>query len=289
MPQSHHHPIQSALLDCCQSLTEQSIIIACSGGVDSIVLLDELARLRDEQLITQSLRVIYIHHGISQNADSWQAFVESACADRQLEFLAIKVTLEVGEGLEDSARRARYAAFAQQATKNSVVFTAHHQDDQVETFLLALKRGAGVKGLGAMQSQTTLTTAHGKVTIVRPLLSISRQQIEQRAKALSLTWIEDESNADNRFDRNFIRNQVLPLLSVRWPSFNQTVSRSAEHCQQTQQLIDEVAKQDLTGCIDGDVRLKVDALLLLSEQRRNLVFRQFLKRSPITTAKSSCT
>ncbi|WP_448564387.1 tRNA lysidine(34) synthetase TilS [Thalassotalea ganghwensis] len=276
MPHVPRHPIQQQLIDQCRQLSCQTIIIACSGGVDSMVLLDELARLKCAGEITQALSVIYINHGISENASHWQAFVKQQCLQRDLAYQAISVFLPDGKGLEDSARQARYAAFAQHSPQGSVVFTAHHQDDQVETLLLALKRGAGVKGLGAMQARSRLSTVDGEVDIVRPLLSISRQQIELRAQALGLSWIEDESNADNRFDRNFIRNQVLPSINQRWPSFSQTATRSIEHCQQAQQLIEEVAEQDLAQCRENDVQLNIETLLTLSDARRNFVLRQFL-------------
>ena len=149
--------------------------------------------------------------------------------------------MEGKQGLEANARQARYQAIQSHIRANEVLVTAHHQDDQVETFLLALKRGSGIKGLGAMQAVSFLQ----KIPIFRPLLAISKQEILDYAQQRELVWIEDESNQRDDFDRNFLRNQVLPLLNQRWAQFNPMVARASRHCAEQQLLIEELLAEEL--------------------------------------------
>jgi tRNA(Ile)-lysidine synthase len=163
------------------------------------------------------------------------------------------------------------------ANDGDLIVTGHHSDDQTETFLLALKRGSGLKGLSAMQKEMTL----GQQLLVRPLLCFSRADIEDYAKQHQLSWIEDESNIDERFDRNFLRHQVLPVLNERWPSFNKTVARSAEHCCEAQQLLDELAQQDLVKSQISKNILDTSELLTLNQARFNNTLRYFLSKHNI--------
>ena len=272
--------IQQTLTDRLQGYSTHALIIACSGGVDSIVLLHEISALVNIQKITNEVTVCYVDHGLSDNAKTWHNFVKTQCEQLGLVFIGKQVHLnkEANQSLEAQARNARYNALKEVSGENGVVITAHHQDDQVETFLLALKRGAGIKGLGAMASYTTLHTARGKLAIVRPLLAVSRQEIEKRAQQLKLTWIEDESNTDQQFDRNFLRQAVVPLLSQRWSGINKAVARTAGHCQDAQQLLDEVASADLQQCLTATNGLSISQLLSLSASRFNYVIRYYLEQ-----------
>ena len=150
--------------------------------------------------------------------------------------------------------------------------TGHHLNDQAETFLLALKRGAGLKGLSAMSTDSTLAQHR----LVRPLLSVSRSDIVSYAEQQALQWIEDESNSDEHYDRNFLRHQVLPTLDGRWPSINKTIARSAQHCFEAQQLLDELAEQDLADCQLSENTLSVEKLTSSSQPRLKNLLRYFL-------------
>lgn len=256
----------------------KTIVLAYSGGVDSQVLLHALATLKRRQVVNDPIKVIHVNHGLSTNADTWQKFTSQQANKYGFDYQCIQVNLRnTGkQGIEAAAREARYNAIYNNSPNNSVVVTAHHQDDQLETMLLALKRGAGVQGLAAMQQQRQLFV--DKI-LLRPLLAISRTDIESYAHANELPWVEDESNDDQRFDRNFLRQSIIPLLQKRWPHINQTVSRSAKHCQQAQQLLDELAENDFEHVKIDHKILSVPDLMALSEPRLKNVMRYFIHRN----------
>lgn len=218
---------------------QNAFLIGLSGGVDSVVLLTLFSQLRSTYEL--NLRAIHIHHGLSPNADHWATFCEKLCEEHQIPLAIKKVQVTGKEGVEGNARTARYQAIAQHLCPNEVFTTAHHLDDQAETFFLALKRGSGVKGLAAMQA----VSSWQKMPLFRPLLNIPKEKILHYAQQSALHWIEDESNADNQFDRNFLRQRVLPLLNQRWQHFNQMVGRAAQHCAQQQQLLTELLEEEL--------------------------------------------
>ncbi|PKI14693.1 tRNA lysidine(34) synthetase TilS [Colwellia sp. 12G3] len=250
------------------------LIIAYSGGIDSQVLLHALTQLKQHQLISNDITVCHVNHGLSDNATSWQEFAKTECAKHSVDLVikCVNVQTKAQQSLEELARDARYYALKTLRDNKSIVLTGHHSDDQSETFLLALKRGAGLKGLSAMSVQTQL----GQHLLVRPLLSVSRQEIETYAKTHQLSWVEDESNLDTCYDRNFIRQQIMPLLRERWPSINNTINRSASHCLAGQELLDELAEQDLVICKASSTSLYTQALKVLSPARFNNVIRFFL-------------
>ncbi len=250
------------------------LIIAYSGGIDSQVLLHALVQLKQNKLISNEITVCHVNHGLSDNAECWQKLAEQECTKLSVNLVVKRVNLQskAQQSLEALARDARYNALKTLRDKKSIVLTGHHSDDQSETFLLALKRGAGLKGLSAMSVQTPL----GQHLLVRPLLSVSRQEIEDYAKTHLLSWVEDESNLDTCFDRNFIRQEIIPLLRERWPSINNTINRSASHCLAGQELLDELGEQDLTVCKAGETSLYIHALMALSPARFNNLIRFFM-------------
>lgn len=222
----------------------QHFLLAFSGGVDSMVLLHLLAQLPIQ------LRAIHIHHGLSPNADHWATFCEQQCKRLEIPFILQKVSVDGENGMEASARTARYQAIQMHKFAEEVVITAHHLDDQAETFFLALKRGCGLKGLGGMQ-----TTSHWQnMPLFRPLLEVSKSEILSYAKQQQLAWVEDESNLSNTYERNFLRNAVLPQLNQRWQHFNQMVGRACQHLTNQQQLLDELLGEQLAMYSDTDSR-----------------------------------
>ncbi|WP_440874005.1 tRNA lysidine(34) synthetase TilS [Thalassotalea sp. PLHSN55] len=269
--------IESTLSSFCQQLAQQHIAIAYSGGVDSQVLLHALAKLKTQNKISHSISVYHINHGLSDNAHLWQMFAQQQSQKLGLPIKCIKVDIDLqsNQSLEALARDARYQALQSHVEASSAIVTGHHLDDQAETFILALKRGSGLKGLSAMKSHSLL----GKHNLMRPLLTVSRGDIVEYAQEHQLEWIEDESNLDHRFDRNFLRHQVMPLLTERWPSMTRTISRAARHCQQGQTLLDELAQEDLNLCYhqaSGEPSLVIEHLTTLSKARFNNLLRYFL-------------
>ncbi|MCE9678178.1 tRNA lysidine(34) synthetase TilS [Shewanella sp. AS1] len=213
------------------------LVLAYSGGVDSQVLAAGLAEFAKAHSEFNYL-LVHVHHGLSDNADQWQGHCETMAAQYGLPIRVKRVEVKTGArmSLEANAREARYQALSQELTPGDLLLTAHHQDDQLETLLLALKRGLGPKGLAAMGKVQPFAE---QAYLVRPLLEVPRPEIEAYAKAQGITHIEDESNQDDRFDRNFLRLEIIPALKARWPAIAQTASRSAQLCAEQQALIDE--------------------------------------------------
>jgi len=267
-------PLQSAIRHSLENHSNTEIIVAYSGGVDSQALLHALVQLKQNKLISNSITVCHVNHGLSENALYWQGFAEQECAKLSVKLVAIAVNIQAKaqESLEALARDARYEALKSLGGNKSLVVTGHHSDDQTETFLLALKRGSGLKGLSAMAVESQL----GQHLLVRPLLNISRQEIVNYAKAYQLDWVEDESNTDTSFDRNFIRQTVMPLLRERWPGISKTINRSASHCSAGQELLDELAEEDLSQIKTSSTSLSISDLKKLSAARFDNLIRYFL-------------
>ena len=266
--------IESTLLAFFSNADQKPIVVAYSGGVDSQVLLAALSTLKQQNKLANPITVCHVHHGLSINADDWQQFAVQQCQQFSLPLVVHKLRLEKQpqQSLEAIARDARYQHLVKTSTEPAFIVTGHHLNDQTETFLLALKRGSGLKGLSAMASHSRLA----QHTLIRPLLEIDRKDIVNYAEQKNLSWIEDESNQDQAFDRNFIRHSIVPELVQRWPSFNKTLSRSASHCQDAQLLLDELAEQDLTQCLISNSVLNIEQLQALSQVRFNHLIRYFL-------------
>ena len=206
-----------------------AVCVGFSGGVDSAVLLDLLAR------DGRDVRALHVHHGLSPNADAWARFCERFCKARgvPLDVERVSVRRDKGEGLEAAARAARYAAYAKR--REPYVALAHHLDDQVETVLLQLMRGTGLKGVAAMPLARTLPGSN--VTLLRPLLAVSRASILDYARRAGLEWIDDESNAAITQDRNYLRHEIAPKLDLRFPAWRESVARFARHAAQAEALL----------------------------------------------------
>jgi tRNA(Ile)-lysidine synthase len=197
-----------------------------SGGIDSVVLLHVLKTLQPKHGF--ALSALHVHHGLSPNADRWAKFCRAYCSslDVPLAVRRVKVSRSK-EGLEAAARRARYAAFAKSAA--DFIALAHHLDDQAETVLMNLLRGAGVRGASGMPARSTLGAMRGRKQLLRPLLGLSRKTIEAYAGAHRLEWIHDESNADESLTRNFVRRRLGPVLEERFPRWKESLARAARH------------------------------------------------------------
>lgn len=264
-----------------QKLTNaKALWVAFSGGLDSHVLLDLLVRAVANMPDFQ-IGALHIHHGISCFADAWAAHCEKICLDYRLPFKVLYVNGKVADGSspEAVAREARFAAFShffdQNAGQNQALLLAHHETDQAETILLRLLRGSGPLGLGGIRSKALL----GKGELIRPLLEISKEAIISYAKQKKLNWIEDDSNQNTRFDRNFLRREIMPLLNARWPHAVRSFNRAGELCFEAAMASEAIAAEDLETVkgLAAD-SLSVSSLLALERFRRWGVIRCWLQR-----------
>lgn len=240
--------------------------------MDSVVLLHLLHFIAPR--FQWRLSALHVHHGISPNADAWAEFCIKLCAqyDIPLQIERVDITsLRDDHGVEAAARKLRHKAFLNQVC--DFVVLAHHADDQAETLLLQLLRGAGVKGVSAMSALRPAN--HQMHTTVRPLLGVSREQLCSYAVENGLSWIEDESNADVRYPRNFLRHRILPELRSCFPGYRETLARSAHHFAEAAQLMDELAQLDASQAFVGET-LSIDSLRALSHARAKNLLRYFL-------------
>ncbi len=247
-----------------------SILLGLSGGVDSVVLLHLLHQLALRYF--WNLSALHVHHGISPHADAWAAFCTDLCARLGIPFQVEHVDIAPlrEHGIEAAARKLRHAAFDRQPV--DFIALAHHQDDQAETLLLQLLRGAGVRGASAMP---VIRQRANHPTQLRPLLDVARSELLAYAQQYALQWVEDESNADDIYPRNFLRHRVLPLLEQRFPAHRETLARSARHFAEAGELLDQLAQQDAQDALH-DGGLEVARLQALSIPRAKNLLRYFL-------------
>jgi tRNA(Ile)-lysidine synthase len=269
------------------------LVAGLSGGIDSVVLLDMLRRAATR--IRFELVALHVNHQINPRAAQWARFCRAYCKQLRVALTVVKVTVPRGASLEAAARNARYAAFA--ALPADFVVLAHNLDDQAETVLLQLLRGAGVKGVSAMpvlrigdrglriekntKSKSVLSPQSSILNpaILRPLLDIPRSEIASYALSRKLKWIEDDSNADVDFDRNFLRHRVLPVIAERYPAYRKTLSRAGRHFAEAAGLLDEMARSDAQFIANG---LKIAPLRKLAAPRAKNAIRFFLGAHGVT-------
>lgn len=246
-----------------------SLCVALSGGVDSIALLAAMVEVR-RSFRHLRLRAVHVHHGLHPNADGWLRHCKRVAAGLHvpLSTVRVQVSRERGTSLEAAAREARYDAFAKVLGRDEVLLTAHHEDDQLETVLLQLMRGAGVAGLAAMPE----ITRFGAGWLARPLLTRNRAELEAWVRSRGLAWVDDDTNANEQFDRNYLRRRVLPLIRNRWPGAARAVSRSARHAAEAKRLLDSLGRADVERAAVGS-GLSVQRLRALDPDRRRNAIR----------------
>ena len=261
-----------------QLTTKRCFLVAYSGGVDSHVLLHYMSQLK-QYFPEYVLRAVHIHHHLSPHADAWALHCQQVCDALGIELIVrhidVKVHMQKGDSVEAVARKYRYQTFSELLKEKECLLTAHHQDDQAETMLLQLFRGAGLPGLSAMPA----TKAFASSEHVRPLLSTTREAILTYAHENKLQWIEDESNQNTKYSRNYIRHQLLPEIAAHWPGVLKTLCRSAEHCAQANDLLVDIAKEDVEAIKRKNNALSVTSLLLLSKAREVNALRYWLTQS----------
>ena len=253
---------------------ENNIFVAYSGGIDSHVLLHALAQLR-QTFPKLKLTAVHVHHGLFQAANDWVQHCRQVCDELKvgLQIINVKVKCSAGLSVEEQARIARYQALTKLLQAGDLLITAHHADDQAETCLLQFLRGAGIKGLASMP--VMISFAQG--FLARPFLSISRQDLLEYAQKNNLSWIEDDSNHNLKFTRNFLRYTIMPEFKKRWPNINKTIMRVAKNCAEANELLQELAKQDIEE-LKGSVKntLAIAKLQKLSLARQKNVLREWL-------------
>lgn len=249
------------------------LLVGYSGGLDSHVLLHALAQLGVDG--GWPARAIHIHHGLHADADRWAEHCARTCAALGIVLEVETVTIAgiAEHGLEEAARRARYAAFARHLRAGEVLLTAHQRDDQAETVLLQLLRGTGVRGIAAMPA--CVPFAGG--SLARPLLHWSRNALADYARVEQLRYIDDPSNTDSDLARNYLRAEIMPRLTARWPEAAEQLARSARHSLEAVALFDEIAALDLKACGNPAGELRIECLVPLSLPRRSNLLRFWLR------------
>lgn len=250
------------------------LLVAYSGGMDSHVLLHGLIAIRDE--LSAEIHALHVNHGLQSHAQQWAEQCIEFCGENDISVTVLKIdaSSEKGESPEAAARLSRYQAISELMQEGDILLTAHHSDDQAETVLLQLLRGSGPSGLSAMP----MINGFGPGFHARPLIAYSRTDLAEYANQNQLKWVEDFSNSDISFDRNFLRHEVIPLLKQRWPSMDKTLSRSASHCAEAQQLINDAARIDLENTeIDANNSISINALSALPPPRARAVIRTWVK------------
>lgn len=246
------------------------IFIGYSGGVDSHVLLHACSAI---EKLKPKITAVYIHHGLQQEADNWAIHCEKTAKNLGVEFSIFRVDAHSkhGESPEEAARNARYDVLRNLLSENDVLLIAQHQEDQLETVLLQLFRGSGLKGLAGMPQNMVF----GKGKLLRPLLNVSKEEITVYALKHQLLWVDDPSNQSTIYDRNFLRCEIIPKLKQRWQSLDKTVSRTAVHCAQAQNLISEMAQTELNTVLNEDNSLHIPSLLTYSQTKQQLILREW--------------
>lgn len=265
-------------------------VIAYSGGLDSTVMLHALVASRDEHQTT--LTAVHIDHGLHNDSAAWSQHCKAIADSFEVEFVDLKVDVDVdsGEGTEGAARRARYDAFRSFVCAGDWLLSAHHKDDQAETLLLNLMRGSGPAGLAGIGEIQPLAAGW----LVRPLLSSSRSDLQVYATEHELDWIDDPSNEDRQFDRNYLRHEVLPRLEARWPDVASRLKRSAVLAGEASQLLDQLADADFRTLGGRPDRLALKRLQELPPERQRNVLRYVVRElglpsPPATTLHSFTT
>ena len=258
-------------------------IVAYSGGLDSHVLLQALAT-EGEQLGDVTLVAVYVNHGLSPNSNLWAEHCAEQCEELGVKFQQVKVDASPveGESPEAVAREVRYQAFADLMKEGDCLLTAHHQDDQAETLLIQLLRGAGPRGLAAMPVLTEFASGWH----ARPMLGVSRSELEAYSKDHGLSWVDDESNFDTGYDRNFLRHKILPLLKKRFPAAAATISRTSQLCAEAADLLANSARSEYQSIDLGENRLSANVLYDLGELCARNVLHQWFRdhKFPTPTA-----
>ena len=284
--------IHAVVSDCLQSRLElnsekhasrNKLVLGYSGGLDSRVLLQVLHELNNLYSMEYDLIAIHVNHGLQKDAKDWQQHCQQTAENLGIGFFyeTVKIDTDTSDSIEELARNARYEVFARYLDKGDVLCLAHHQEDQAETFMLRLLRGSGSLGLSSMQ----VSSLRDKNIVLRPMLNLSKKLLTTYAHEHNLQWVEDPSNLDLDYDRNYLRHKIMPLLEQRWESVSQRFSRSAELNAEASKLLDVLADQDMAlvcktiddAPLTKNQKLEITGLKNLENDRRLNVIRYWLR------------
>ncbi|ARC54864.1 hypothetical protein AOQ88_01210 [Candidatus Riesia sp. GBBU] len=283
MDKNNKNLINCVLPFLCNS---SKILVGFSGGMDSSVLLHVLSNIRRKIFPKIRIRAIHINHHMSKNSDLWEKKCKKFCLDYKINFFSFDINLcktYKSHGLESYMRKERYKIFLKTLLPNEILFTAHHLNDQVETFFLALKRGSGPKGLSSMPMSHVFGNGH----FVRPFLYKNRLELISYARKNSLYWIEDENNCNDRYDRSFLRVKLIPLIVSRWPYILKSILRSSIICSEQEKLIREILEKKFNKITTKNGSIKIDELSKISEIKRNIILRiWFYKKNLLMPSKN---
>lgn len=265
--------LQETLLALHPPAASGDLCVAYSGGVDSTVLLAALADLKAAGFAGR-IRALHIDHQLHPDSPEWRVRCAEEAQRWEIPYTAVRVeVLETSsQGLEAAARTARYAALGRELKAGEILLTAHHADDQLETMLLALLRGAGVRGLSGMPASARFGCGWHQ----RPLLAFTRVELEAWGRSRGLRWVEDPANQEPRYSRSFLRKEITPRLRSRWPRGAMVARRSAGYLAEATGLLDDLARLDLEVAATGE-QLRVAALALLPSARRRNLLRFWLR------------
>ena len=249
-------------------LVGKKIVVALSGGIDSVVLLHFL-----NKHYPGHIRAVYINHNLSKFSHEWSTFCATLCNADKIEYKNININLENSSNIEENARKKRYLSLTSELRVGETLCTAHHQEDQAETFLLQLFRGSGVTGLASMPKIKSIDDSE----LYRPFLNISKQKIIDYASKNHLEWIEDDSNLDTNFKRNLLRIEFLPKLSSAFNGLIKNISRSASHQAEALRLMQDLAELDIINFeLLINNKIQVSSLIQLPKRRVANVLRYFI-------------
>ena len=263
-------------------------LVGFSGGLDSSVLLHALVATREEH--ATPIVAVHVNHALHRDAAAWERQCRHTARELAVEYLGREVAVvdDAGIGLEAAAREARYRALKALMQDGDVLLSAHHEEDQAETLLLNLMRGSGPAGLAGIGARQYF----GPGLLIRPLLGVSRRAIERYARESGLEWIDDPANADLRFDRNYLRQEILPRLRQRWPAVSARLSQTSELASEASGLLDELGRLDVAAIQGGEAagrpdRLSIPALQSLGVARQRNVLRFAIRACGLPRAPSS--
>lgn len=266
------------LLDTLARLPEPAKYwIGFSGGADSTALLQAMWECRDR--IAAPVHAVHFHHGLADEADAWQAHCRSFCAERGIPFDSHRLTVDASgrASLEEAARNCRYRAVAEILGEGEMYLTAHHAEDQAETLFLNLMRGSGIEGIAGIPELRNLE----KGWVARPLLDRYRPELEAFLESRNIPWLSDPSNEDTGFDRNYLRQELFPILEQRWPGLVRRLSRTARNARITAGAMAMFIENQSGDLIRDPLKMPLQKLLELGPEMQTLIVRQWLRRHEV--------
>lgn len=250
------------------------IYVGFSGGLDSTVLLHALLQ---QPLLKNKIYAIHVNHGLSKNANLWQLHCQDFCNQNSIKLFISTVSIQSLNNIEQQARIARYNEFVKVMETNDCLALAHHQNDQAETILLQILRGSGINGLAGIAQSKKL----GNGMLIRPFLQHDRNTLEHYANKHNLTWVDDESNFNESFSRNYLRHKVMPLIQNKWPGFTKNFSTTAQNCQQAKLNLLDLAYIDCPELKDKNNYLSLNVLKNLKKARLTNVLKVWLENNSL--------